>query len=130
ISEPRDEVTQLVPELPTFRTEGEAAELVDHFIGAPDERLRVQRACSTRLSDATYASRLRTVMDIAFADAKHPYPEHCQVPVLAPEPISEAIVCDRERLVPFDDDWDDLGAVARRATDGSIVIEAPAQRGP
>jgi Glycosyl transferases group 1/Glycosyl transferase family 2 len=129
ISEPRDELARLVPELPTFRSEAEAAALIEHFIATPDERLRVQRVCRARLADATYAQRLRTVMDIALEHPNRASAEdmrEMQVPM--PSTVSGAIEC--ERVVPFDDDWDDLGAVVRRASDGTIVIEATARRGP
>ena len=68
-------------------------------------------------------------MDIAFEHPKRPSAEEAipmQIPIRAP--VSDAI--ERERVVPFDDDWDDLGGVVRRASDGSIVIEASARRGP
>jgi hypothetical protein len=60
ISEPREDLARWVPELPTFRNDAEAAALIQSFIANPAERVRVQRACSARLADATYAERLRT----------------------------------------------------------------------
>ncbi|MFP5404872.1 MAG: trehalose-6-phosphate synthase, partial [Gammaproteobacteria bacterium] len=65
LSEPRAGVTSAVPELPTFRNEGDAAALIERFLAEPAERLRVQRACSARLAGATYLQRLRTVMNVA-----------------------------------------------------------------
>lgn len=35
-----------------------------------------------------------------------------------------------QRVVPFDDAWDDVGGVARRSSDGSIVLDCGPQRGP
>jgi hypothetical protein len=130
ISEPREDLARLVPELPTFRTEAEAAALIEGFIARPDERLRVQMACRARLADATYAKRLRTVMDIALQLPKRsPAPEvsPAQTPVAVP--AGDPIRVDRERIVPFDDDWDDVGDVVRRASDGSLVVDAGARRG-
>ena len=63
LSEPRDDLARVVPELPTFRTEAEAAALIEHFLADPADRCAVQRACAARLADATYSQRLRTVMD-------------------------------------------------------------------
>jgi hypothetical protein len=129
ISESRDELARLVPELPTFRSEGEAAALIEGFLATADERLRVQRACGARLAEATYAQRLRTVMDIAFENPKRPSVEDMsQTQISTPSTVSDTIEC--ERVVPFDDDWNDLGGVVRRATDNTMVIEAATQRGP
>ena len=133
VSEPRDELARLVPELPVFRSEAEAAALIEGFNATPDERLRIQRACSARLADATYAQRLRTVMDITFEHPKLSFAEGTsRMQISVPAPVTDPMECEceRERVVPFDDDWDDVGGVVRRASDGSIVIEASARRGP
>jgi hypothetical protein len=131
ISEPREELARCVPELPTFRNEMEASALIEHFLANPSERIRVQLACAGRLADATYAQRLRTVMEIAFKTAAST--QEPSLPLLAPAPTPtacEATAAERERVVTFDDDWDDVGCVVRRAQDGSIVIETEAHRGP
>jgi hypothetical protein len=135
ISEPREDLARLVPELPTFRSEAEAATLIESFLVNPSERLRIQRACSARLADATYAERLRSVMDIAFELPKPsglsaPEADPKQTPRPVPEPGGELIARERELVVPFDENWDDVGGVVRRAGDGSIVIEPGARRGP
>jgi len=131
ISEPRDELARLVPELPTFRSDAEAAALIEGFVASPDERLRVQRACRARLAGATYAQRLRTVMDIAFAPTERSSAEDVtDTQTSMAVPVSGVPACERDRVLPFDDDWDDLGAVVRRASDGTIVIDATAPRGP
>jgi hypothetical protein len=118
ISEPRADLEQLVPELPTFRDPAQAAELIERFLADPQALRHVQGTCSARLAGATYAQRLTTVMSAAF-DMRHPR-------TLAPSIVSSV----RERVVPFDDDWDDVGGVVRRATDGTIVIDAAQQHGP
>ena len=136
ISEPREGLARLIPELPTFRSEAEAAALIENFLANPAERLRVQRACIARLADATYSQRLRSVMDIASElpkrlpslSAPEAGPKQTPTPVPAHGGMSNP--CERERVVPFDDDWDDVGGVARRASDGTIVIDAGARRGP
>jgi hypothetical protein len=121
ISEPRPDLERLVPELPTFGDADQAAELIVHFLANPQERLRVQRACFHRLTDATYAQRLRTVMSVAFGTSE-------QQPASVVTPLIESRV--REHVVPFDDDWDDVGGVVRRASDGTIVIDASEQHAP
>ncbi|MEA2893386.1 MAG: hypothetical protein QOI05_4179 [Bradyrhizobium sp.] len=135
ISEPRDDLARLAPELPTFRSEAEAAALIDSFLANPSERQRIQRACRARLADATYAERLRSVMDIAFEPSK---PSGLSAPEAGPkptpppvaEPRGEVIAPERELVLPFDDSWDDVGGVVRRGGEGSIVIEPGARRGP
>ena len=123
ISEPREDLQRLVPELPTFRNESEAAALVERFLADPADCARVQSACAARLADATYTQRLRTVMDTVFqAQSSQATPP---IPTIAHE-----IPLEGSGLVPFDDEWDDLGSVVRRASDGSIVFEPGERRGP
>jgi hypothetical protein len=116
ISEPREDLARLVPELPTFRSEAEAATLMESFLVNSSERLRIQRACGARLADATYAERLRSVMDIAFELPKPfslsaPEADPKQTPGPVPEPGCELIARERELVVPFDENWDDVGGV-------------------
>lgn len=131
ISEPRPDLQLLAPELPTFRDADQAARLIEHFLADPQERLRVQRASLARLIDATYAQRLRTVMSVAFETAAQPV---AHVAAITPEPFIPVtpVVAPhvREHVVPFDDDWDDVGGVVRRATDGTIVIDAGERQAP
>lgn len=126
ISEPREELARLVPELPTFTNEAEAAALIERLLADRAKRLAVQRACAARLADATYAQRLRTVMDHSLP-ATDPAP-----PPFAFDLPRSAIDDPRapQRVVPFDDAWDDVGGVARRSSDGSIVLDCGPQRGP
>jgi len=127
ISEPRDDLARLMPGLPTFTNEAEAAALIRRFLADRAERLAVQRACAARLADATYAQRLRTVMDhlqpLASVPAAAPF-----VFDLPPSAIDDPRA--PQRVVPFDDTWDDVGGVARRSSDGSIVLDSGPQRGP
>lgn len=126
ISEPREELARLVPELPTFTNKAEAAALIERLLADRAKRLAVQRACAARLADATYAQRLRTVMDHSLP-ATDPAP-----PPFAFDLPRSAIDDPRapQRVVPFDDAWDDVGGVARRSSDGSIVLDCGPQRGP
>ena len=48
ISEPRDDPPRLVRELPTFRSEAEAAPLIERFIARPDERHESSRHAGSR----------------------------------------------------------------------------------
>ena len=74
-------------------------------------------------------------MDIAFELPKPsglsaPEADPKQMPGPVPDPSGELIARERELVVPFDENWDDVGGVVRRAGDGSIVIEPGARRGP
>ena len=62
VSEWRPEVDQIVPELPTFRTEAECVALVRDLLADPDAADAIQRACAARLAPHTYAARLQTVL--------------------------------------------------------------------
>ncbi|MDM0112236.1 glycosyltransferase [Variovorax sp. J22R133] len=128
LSEPRSALTEAVPELPTFTDEEQAAALLQRFLSNPDEMQRVQHACAARLADATYAERLRSVMEIALErpvarpafDVEPP-----SQPTLAPQ-ITQTAAPTRA----FDDDWLDLGEVARiDATTNGILIEPGPLRG-
>jgi hypothetical protein len=128
-----------VPGLPTFRTEGEAVALLERFIANQTELVRVQQDCAARLADATYAQRLRKVMDISFERRTEPEAvansnalgRERAVPLAPPsQPASVSKMIPIDRVVPFDDDWDDVGGVVRRSTGGNIVIDAGAHSGP
>jgi hypothetical protein len=134
LSQPRDDLLRDVPELPVFRNLAEAAALAEHFLANPAERARVQGACAARLHAATYANRLRTVMEIAFAEtlpAHAPPPETVAVAGAEPPAAVQAVTppC-AERVVPFDADWDDIGAVVRAGDTGEIIIDPGSHRGP
>ncbi|AXV77031.1 hypothetical protein CJO79_08625 [Ralstonia solanacearum] len=132
LSEPRPLLDTEVPELPTFRSEAEAAALLEHFLADPAERLRVQRACAARLADATYLQRLRTVMDIVLDStscraAVGPLPARAPLePPAAWTPAGAPL----DALPPLRDDWTDLGGVTRTRGDGELVIDPGLQRGP
>ena len=130
LSEPRDEPLREVPELPTFRTEAEAAALIEHFLADPADRARVQQACAARLRDATYSQRLKAAMELAL-DAAPLVTAPRPAPILtlaesAPEPAPPSAP---ERIVAFDADWDDLGGVVRIDENGELVLDPGAHRG-
>lgn len=194
LSEPRALLEQQVPELPTFRSETEAAALIERFLADAAERRRVRRACAARLAEATYLQRLSIAMDTALEPmAAHPTAVHApsaqrsndveSIPdsradeILFAGPMvrsdetafagpmvrsddtafaahivrSEDIAFTDRRvrrndiafssvrpddiafpdcIVPFDDDWDDLGGVVRRREAGELVIDPGLQCGP
>ena len=95
--------------------------------------MRVQRACAARLADATYAAATEDchghcLRDTRAAGRRAALRPHRDADRRAS--VRQRGRARRERIVPFDDDWDDLGGVVRRAPDGTIVIDAGAQRGP
>ena len=127
LSEPREDLLREVPELPTFRSDAEAAALIERFLADPHEQAHVQQACAARLRDATYCQRLKTVMELAL-DARP------QAIVQPPVAVAPALPSPRTRtpdddVVVFDADWDDLGAVLRPGAAGEFVIDPGAQRG-
>jgi spore maturation protein CgeB len=125
ISEPRDELIERVPDLPTFRTDDELAALVERFLARSDDRRRVQQACAKSLADATYAQRLRTVMEISSSTAQSS-PRPRAAPCIDTAPISG----NTRQSAELDGDWEDVGGVSRRAADGVIVINPGLLRGP
>ncbi len=130
ISEPRDDLARLAPELPTFTSEAEAAALIERFLSDPAGRQALQRACAARLADATYAERLRTVMDLTFATPALAAPPTALPPALEPPAPAIGHALAPQRIGVFDDAWEDVRGVARRASDGTIVIDPGPQRGP
>ena len=130
LSEPRDQLLREVPELPTFRTEAEAAALIEHFLADTADRVRVQRACAERLIEATYSQRLKTAMEIALDAAPLALSSRPAPTVAAVEPPPDpALPAPLERIVAFDADWDDLGGVVRPDDSGELVIDPGPRRG-
>lgn len=109
ISEPRSGLSTLVPELPTFTNEAEAAALVEHFLSDTAAREQLQTQCASRLAHATYQQRLDTVMSIVFArDA------------IRDATASPASI----------EGWEDTLGVTTSSSDGTITIEPGKVRGP
>jgi hypothetical protein len=141
ISEPRPGLASAVPELPTFRSEAEAAELIEYFLANPSDRLRVQRTCAAQLANATYANRLKTVIDLALdlmpsTNQSFPAPSD-QADVLetpSPDPLipEEAVhaLATPDGVEPFDDNWDTIGGVLHGCDGGELVIDPGSRRGP
>jgi hypothetical protein len=111
LSEPRADLLRDVPELPLFDNVDAAAVLIDHFLADPAASVRVQLACAARLADATYAQRLKTVMEIAL---------HTAAPIVISQP----------QAVPFDADWIDLDSVVRAGANEEIVLDPGPHRAP
>ena len=135
LSEPREDLLRQVPELPTFRSEAEAAALIEHFLADPADRARVQQACAARLRDATYAHRLSTAMDLALTVDRPmagvaPRLAAVATEAPAPPPPDAAGRPRLDRVVPFDADWDDIGAVVRVSKDDSDSDEIVIDPGP
>lgn len=62
VSEWRPEVATLVPEMPTFRSEAEAVEIVHGLLADPERAEAIRVQCAARLAGHTYAARLQTVL--------------------------------------------------------------------
>lgn len=62
VSEWRQELDTLVPELPTFKTEADCLDVVMDLLIHPDEAEPIRRTCAARLQSHTYAARLQTVL--------------------------------------------------------------------
>lgn len=141
LSEPRPCLKSAVPELPTFRSEAEAAALIEHYVADRSERLRVQRICAARLADATYLTRLRTAIDLAFdpmptnKPASPPPSEQTEgstTPSTTP-PLPQTrfdALTPSDRVEPFDQNWDKLGGVMRRREGEEWLIDPGLRRGP
>ena len=61
-SEWRPEVDELVPELPTFRTEAECVALIQGLLADPVRAEAIRLACAARLQPHTYTARLATML--------------------------------------------------------------------
>src|SRR5262249_24571794 len=63
ISDRRAEIEKIVPEMPTFETASDLIRLVRRFLRHPEKLETIRATCAQRLSGATYAKRLMTVID-------------------------------------------------------------------
>jgi hypothetical protein len=66
ISEYREEINLVCPELPVFHNSQELPGLVERFLGDSELFERTRRACIRRLAQQTYAERLITVLRACF----------------------------------------------------------------
>jgi hypothetical protein len=132
LTEPREALVRQVPELPTFRSEAEAAAVIEHFLADPADWLRVQRAAAARLQDATYAHRLKTALDHALdLPLRSVATQGAAIETVdSALPGEAAVSSGTERCVPFDTDWDNIGGVMRTTTGDEIVIDPGPARGP
>ncbi len=107
ISEARPEIASLVPEMPTFASAGELVHLIEELLSHPDRMEELRAACARRLNGATYAERLRTVMELTREDA---------APVVA---ASEADA----RVAPLvGEAWTFCEPVEHRESEGALVL--------
>jgi hypothetical protein len=133
LSEPREALIGQVPELPIFRSEAEAAALVEHFLADPADRSRVQQAAAARLRDATYMRRLKKAIDCALERPMQSVTSRraASAAVDPPSPPCEAPPCSAtEYRAAFDDDWDILDASVHTTAGDEIVIDPGPARGP
>ena len=142
ISEPRDEIAQRLPDLPTFDSPDALLAKVAHFLAHPDERQQLQADCAARLGDDHYAQRLRSVIAQLPPSARLPEPMSARPaimtarpaasirPLTTAQPSAEAAPPRPLAVLPFHADWDDLGGVAQMLPDGSWVIQPGPARGP
>lgn len=69
VSEWRRELDTLVPELPTFRTVQECADLVASLLADPVKAEAIRVQCAARLASHTYAQRLQTALQACHLEA-------------------------------------------------------------
>jgi hypothetical protein len=62
VSEWRQEIDAIVPEMPTFRSEAECIKTVQWLLNNPIEAEAIRVTCAERLREHTYAARLQTVL--------------------------------------------------------------------
>jgi hypothetical protein len=70
VSEGRPEIEKLVPEMPTFTSASELVNVIEDLLADAGRREELRAACARRLSGATYAARLRTVMELTREDGR------------------------------------------------------------
>jgi len=65
VSEPRPEIVERLPELPTFRNEVELVETVRRLLANPAELTERVAACRARIAGDHYTARLSRVLEVA-----------------------------------------------------------------
>ena len=138
ISEPRAEIKQRLPGLPTFDSADTLQAQVAHFLAHADARQALQADCAALLREDHYAQRLRRVIAQLLPGARLPasVPERpalappAQSPSTSPAASPQRASADPLAVLPFDADWDDLGGVASVQADGCWCIQPGPARGP
>ena len=128
ISEPRAEIAQRLPGLPTFDSAEALQAHVTHFLADAQARQALQADCAALLRDQHYAQRLRHVIDQLLPGARLPAPPPARPSLMLP-PQSAGASPRPWAVLPFDADWDDLGGVASVQPDGQWQIQPGPARG-
>ena len=129
VSEERPEISECLPDLPTFATADQAIELMKRFLADPFDRERVRAACVERIQDATYKGRLQAGLEIALGQ-RTPLAKSGGSMTPSVVSLGRAAEIPTRDGAASDDDWDDFAAISRRNGTGEILIEPGTRRGP
>ena len=146
ISEHRDEIDTVCPELPTFRSVEELEQQVERFLADEELFARVRKTCIRRLAGHTYADRLGTVLETTLGEQEENAVSHISTKM---EP-QDAAICSHtternEREIANAEfatssiqglapeiamDWEKHGDAVKAQADGSLLLAAVGEDGP
>jgi hypothetical protein len=124
ISEHREEIDRVCPELPCFRDAEELPNLIERFLRDSELSERTRQACIRRLAQHTCAERLVTVLRTCF-------PEPEVIRKTSQQTCINFDVLSQFPLPPeLHAEWEVDTTCARFAPDGELVLEKPLDEGP
>lgn len=124
VSEPRQALAAMFPDLPTFSSPEALVRLVAQLLADPTQLTRLIELNRARLKGHTYADRLQHLMDLAMQTTATPSMT-AAMPV--PPPRNAGLAADEALWEPPDiPGWTLVGARHVSGRDDTIVLDAPA----
>lgn len=135
ITEHREELDTLCPEMPAFRTMEEMEALVERYLQDEELFVKVRRACIRRLAPHTYAARLANALKICLKPAEVDMnssiePGNAEIVERAVVGVVEPPLSMRPVLPELDAEWELDSDCVRVEPDGSFLLQKTHNHAP
>jgi glycosyltransferase involved in cell wall biosynthesis len=126
VSEDRDEVAEVFPELPRFSDAKQLVEIVAELLASEERHGALKDACRVRLRSHRYSDRLRRILQDLDSSGSG---------ALANRSIGKPMAMEPAKMFPArfrgaPEGWQDCGGISELQADGCIAIRKPHDEGP
>jgi hypothetical protein len=122
VSQGRPELERVCPDLPTFDTAEEAADLVTQMLGDATAYERVRRACIRQTAEHTYAQRLSAALGITLGTQEEYRPPRTLRSFAMEITPTTTFNTVPPPLAPYSPDWDFYGCITTVGDDGTLSM--------